>query len=218
MVVCNHCNARLEDTAINCPYCGAPAGAAAYASGPAGYSRLVDSDEVVRALKKNNRIGSIAVAVFVMLPFIGFLIYGAVSDKLDVGKAAVYGLIFSAVFALVSLIVAVKRKLAKPFEGVVADKKRIRRAASANSRSGRSRTKYVVRFECDDGKRRKKEVNIPVYEYLEIGDRVRCLPKFPQPFEKYNKQADGFVLCMFCSKKNPLTETNCSFCHKPLIK
>ena len=54
--------------------------------------------------------------------------------------------------------------------------------------------------------------------YLEIGERVRYLPRFPQPYEKYDKRKDGDVLCMFCSRRNPLTETECSFCHKPLIK
>ena len=224
MAICKNCNAQLDDSEQVCRYCGTPVAPDAPAAetpspapayGSAGYSLLVDSDEVRSALKKNNRVSNIAVFVFVLLPFIGFLIYGAVSDKMDIGQAAVYGLIVSAIFALVSLIVAIKHKLAKPFEGTVADKKKSIRMAKNN---GVPRTKYTIRFDCDDGKRRKKEVSIPVYEYLEIGEKVRYLPQFPQPYEKYDKRADGEVLCMFCSKKNPLTETVCSFCHKPLIK
>ena len=232
MITCKNCQAQLDDSEQFCRYCGAPVNpdapaaqssapspaAAAPATGPAGYSLLVDSDEVRAALKKNKRVSNIAVAVFVLLPFLGFLIYGAVSNKMDFGKSAVYGLILSVIFAFVSLLVAVKQKLDKPFEGTVTDKKQSFRAGSSQVRGGKSRTKYTVRFECEDGKRRKKEVNIPVYEYLEVGDRVRYLPQFPQPFEKYDKRADGDVLCMFCSRRNPLSETNCSFCHKPLIK
>ncbi len=224
MVFCKNCNAQLDDSEQVCRYCNtpvtpyAPATGTPYptpAYGSAGYSALVDSDEVRSALKKNNRASNIAVFIFVLLPFIGFLIYGAVSDKIDIGKAAVYGLIVSAIFAFITLIVAIKHKLTKPFEGTVADKKITIRMAKNN---GTPRMKYTVRFDCDDGKRRKKEVSIPVYEYLAIGERVRYLPQFPQPYEKYDKRADGEVLCMFCSKKNPLTETVCSFCHKPLIK
>ena len=231
MIICKNCRAQLDDSDKVCRYCGAPLtpdvppAAPAYAApasaplmGSAGYSRLVDSKEVVAALKKNNRVSNIAVAVFVVLPFLGFLIYGAVSDKMDVGKAAVYGIIISAIFAFVSLIVAIRHKLDKPFEGTVVDKKKTFRSGNSQVRGGKSRTKYTVRFECEDGKRRKKEVNIPVYEYLEIGERVRYLPQFPQPYEKYDKRPDGNVLCMFCSQRNPLTETTCAFCHKPLIK
>ena len=230
MIICKNCSAQLDDSDKVCRYCGTPIipdtpAAVPYATpvsapltGSVGYSRLVDSEEVVAALKKNNRVSNIAVAVFVVLPFLGFLIYGAVSDKMDVGKAAVYGIIISAIFAFASLIVAIKHKLDKPFEGTVADKKKSFRSGSSQVRGGKSRTKYTVRFDCEDGKRRKKEVSIPVYEYLEIGERVRYLPRFPQPFEKYDKRKDGDVLCMFCSRRNPLTETTCSFCHKPLIK
>lgn len=230
MIICKNCGAQLDDSDKVCRYCGAPLTpgvptATPYAvpvsappTGSVGYSRLADSEEVVAALKKNNRVSNIAVAVFVVLPFLGFLIYGAVSDKMDIGKAAVYGLIVSAVFAFASLIVAIRHKLDKPFEGIVADKKKSIRMGNSQVRGGKSRTKYTVRFDCEDGKRRKKEVSIPVFDYLEIGDRVRYLPKFPQPYEKYDKRKDGDVLCMFCSRRNPLTETTCSFCHKPLIK
>lgn len=227
MNICKNCNAQLDDSERICRFCGTPVGSdgpvaepaspdAAPGSGSAGYSRLVDSDEVRRALKKNARISNLVSIVFVFLPFLGFLIYGAVSDKMDFGKAAVYGLIVSAIFAVISLFVALKRKLTKPFEGTVVDKKKSFRMARNNGAA--PRTKYTVRIDCEDGKRRKKEVSIPVYEYLEVGDRVRYLPRFPQPFEKYDKRADGEVLCMFCSRRNPLSETTCSFCHKPLIK
>lgn len=229
MIICKSCGAQLEDSVKFCTECGAPVAAEVPASAPvyeapvfyagsAGYSTLVDSEEVLKTLKKTKRASNIFLAVFVLLPLIGFLIYGAVSDKMDFGKAAVYGLIVSAIFAFVSLIVAIKNKLTKSFEGVVTDKKKSFRMSSANNRSGRSRTKYTVRFECEDGKRRKKEVSVPVYEYLQVGDRVRFLPQFPQPYEKYDKRPDGEVLCMFCSKKNPLTETRCAFCHNVLIK
>ena len=230
MIICKNCNAQLDDSERVCRYCGAPVVPAADtpfyvppapmdpALGAAGYSGLVDSEEVIAALKKNRRVTNIITVVFDLLPIAGFLIYGLVSDKMDVGKAAVYGLIVTAIFILISVISAIRHRLAKPFEGTVTDKKVSRQVTHTANDSTRSRTKYTVRIDCDDGKRRKKEVNLSVYDYLQIGDRVRYLPKFPQPFEKYDKRPDGAVLCMFCSRMNPLNNTACEFCHKPLIR
>ena len=231
MIICKNCKAQLADNELICRYCGArisseiPTARAVYPNpaqsipyhGSAGYSDLIDSEEVTAALKKNKRVSNIAVLVFVLLPVLGFVIYGAVSDKMEIGNAAVYGLIVSAVSALAAIFVALRQKLSKPFEGAVADKK-IRRTRRSYDHTGVSRSRYLIRFDCADGKRRKKEVSTFVYDYLQIGDRVRYLPQFPQPFEKYDKRPDGDVMCMFCGRRNPLTETNCVFCHKPLIK
>ena len=231
MINCKNCGAQIEENVKFCPECGAsvipeaPLEAPVYETpaaapdlGAAGYSRLVDSEEVQKALKKNKRIGNIAVFVFVLLPLIGFLIYGAVSDQMEFGKAAVYGLIVSAIFAFVALIVAIRRRLDQPFEGVVTDKKKTVSFSDTSNSGTKTRKKYVVRFECDNGKRRKKSVSIPVYEYLQVGDRVRYLPQFPQPFEKYDKRPDGNVMCMFCGRRSPLSETQCPYCHNLLIK
>ena len=226
MTVCQKCHAQNNDTDQVCRYCGAvltpgviPAQAYAPAAAmppvAAGYSRLIDAEEVRRALKKNRRIGNIAAVVLSVLPLLGLVIYGVFSDRMEIGKAAVYGLILSAIFALFSIISAVRHRLARPFEGTVVDK---RKAYSSERSNGASRTRYKVIVECEGGRRRKKEVSPQTFDYLQIGERVRYLPQFPQPFEKYDKRADAQVLCMFCGRKNPLSETTCSFCHNPLIK
>ncbi|MCR5781168.1 MAG: hypothetical protein K6G90_00390 [Clostridia bacterium] len=154
----------------------------------------------------------------IFLPIIGFLIYGAVSPRMEIYMAAFAGVFVSLIFIIATVIYAIKQKVAKPFEGTVADKKVTREMSRSGDHVGTTRRKYRIYVNCDDGKLRKKEVNLNAYDYLQIGERVRYLPQFPQPFEKYDKRPDGMVLCMFCSKKNSLTDTNCTFCHKPLIK
>ncbi|MCR5042357.1 MAG: hypothetical protein K6C36_09720 [Clostridia bacterium] len=230
MQTCPNCKAELGDNELVCRYCGAalqsayaqgaqfyaPPAAPAPGAGTVGFSDLVDSEEVRKALKKNDRISSIVLIVFDILPFVCMLIYGAVSPKIEIGMAAAYGLVFSVFFGIITVIVTVRRKLAKSFTGTVSDKKIAH--SMSGSGTGRARTKCVIRVQCDDGKTRKKSVNMSVYDYLEIGEKVRYLPRFPQPFEKYDKTVDGNVLCMFCSRRNPLTETVCSHCRKPLIK
>ena len=223
MKTCDHCGEKLPENAAICENCGRAVAFRdrdeaqdAFQSFRVGFSGLIDSDDVRAALKKQKRVTVIAMLILVLLPFLIFLIYGAVSDKMDIGKAAVYGLIISAIFGLTTLIVTVKKKLTKPFEGVVIEKKKKAKAVDVSSNTGRTRTKYTVKVQTEDGRKIRKEVNIPTYEYLSEGDRVRYLPQFPQPFEKYDKGSE--VLCMFCSRTVSVEEDSCPHCHNPLIK
>ena len=210
----------LADDENFCKECGRAVEAAEYQSEAqsyrVGFSGIIDSDEVRAALKKQKKVTIISVIILVLLPVIGFTIYGAVSDKMDIVRAVLTGLIVTAIFGLTSFIVLLKKKLSKPFEGVIIDKKKIIKIGDVGSNTGRTRTKYIVKIEKEGGKKVKKEVNIPTYNYLNEGDRVRYLPQFPQPFEKYDKGAE--TLCMFCSRTVSVEEDVCPHCHNPLIK
>ena len=181
-----------------------------------GFSKRVQSEEVLQALKKNKKIARIGGVIIIPIPLIGFLIYGAVTG-MDMGAAFLYGLCVSAIFALVALIAAIKNKTAAPFVGTVDRKKRTFRVENSR-RNGKSTDKWLIYFDCEDGKTRKKEVTHILFNYLEEGDRVRYLPQFPQPYEKYDKTEDGYVLCMFCSHRVTLDQDTCPFCHNPVIK
>ena len=50
-------------------------------SGASGFSNMIDSELVVAALRKTKRVTRIVGIVFVLLPILGFTIYGAISDK-----------------------------------------------------------------------------------------------------------------------------------------
>ncbi|MCR5781169.1 MAG: hypothetical protein K6G90_00395 [Clostridia bacterium] len=70
MIICKNCKAQLDDSEQVCRFCGAPVDSfkpmeQAFFNenapmdpelGKAGYSDLIDSEEVVRAIKKNKRI------------------------------------------------------------------------------------------------------------------------------------------------------------------
>lgn len=183
-----------------------------------GFSRRVDTEAVRNALKKQKKYTRIGGAVIIPAPLIGFLIYGAVSDSLDMGRAFLYGLAVSAVFALTTLIATIRQKSERPFVGTVVRKKREIQARDTEDSGGRSKDRWLIYFDCEDGKRRKKEVSRTIYTYLKEGDRIRYLPQFPQPYEKYDKSGDGEVLCMFCSRRVGLDKNTCPFCKNPLIK
>ena len=230
---CPHCGAESRENAKFCENCGKPFGSTGQPSirpgkkqhpaepkaySTSGFSRRIDSAPVQKALKKQRRITRITWIIFILAPVIGFVIYGAVSDQMDIGKAFVYGLIISLIFAIINLISFIGQKMKRPFQGTVAKKKLVERMRSSRSSGDKSRRKYLIWFDCDNGKRKKKEVSFYVYDYLDIGDQVRYLPQFPQPYEKYDKSEDGMVMCMFCGRKQDLHLDTCKFCHSPLIK
>lgn len=230
---CPSCGASLKDGAKFCENCGTrivSSGTARtlnesyyddYGGRPRiapGYSRRIGDEDIIAALKKQKRAGRIGAVIIVPLPLIGFLIYGAVSDSMEIGQAFLFGLIVSAIFALSALISGLKKKAEKPFEGTVTRMEHTIRLGDAKSRGGRSRDRYLVWFDGTDGKRRKKEVSLSVFNYLREGDRVRYLPQFPQPYEKNDKSRDGELLCMFCGRRQGIEQDSCSFCHNPIIK
>ena len=230
---CPFCGALIKDGSKFCESCGAQLNAKACArqddgayvgayarENPltAGFSRLIDSEPVRIALEKQQRATRIALVILIALPLIGFAIYGALSDSMTMVRALLTGAVVSVVFAIASLIVTLKKKLEKPFEGTVADKKTVRRYKSSKHGSPGKRTEYFLYVTDDDGKRRKKSTTATVFDFLQVGDRVRYLPEFPQPFEKYDKSGDTKVLCMFCGQLSSPDGEACSLCRNPLIR
>ena len=128
-MVCSNCGAEIPEAAAFCPNCGAAAPAAdarviLTPQGPrgrVGFSEDVNSPELQAALAKSRRITRITAAVLVVLPLVGFLIYGIVNDK--IASAVPTGLIVSLVFLIVTLIVMLRRKLDRPFDGEVTEKR-----------------------------------------------------------------------------------------------
>jgi hypothetical protein len=102
------------------------------------------------------------------------------------------------------------------FVGTVEQKKKVVRVSDSDDRVGKD--EWFIYFDCEDGRRRKKEVSRTIYKYLQEGDRVRYLPQFPQPYEKYNKTQDDSILCMFCSRSVSIENDQCPYCKNPLIK
>ena len=68
-----------------------------------GFSDRVNHPEIVAAVKKNRKAAGIFAFFLVPLPVIGAVIYAAVSKKMEVGQAATYGGIVSAVFLVFAL-------------------------------------------------------------------------------------------------------------------
>ena len=87
-----------------CPSCGAAQNAA-----PApGFSDRVNHPEIIAAVKKKRKAAGIFAFFLVPLPVIGAVIYALVSEKTDIGQAAMIGGIKSAVFLVFALCSFIK--------------------------------------------------------------------------------------------------------------
>ncbi len=221
---CPNCKAQVPDTASFCPNCGADVTQAADehvaqtpqgVRGRVGYSDDVNNEELQAALKKTGRITLIVGIVLVLLPFLCFLIYGAVTDKMK--TALPTGLIVSLIFLVTTVIVALKRKFDKPFEGEVVDK-RTRRVSRGGRGHRTHETEYLLYVRTEEGKKKKKKVMASAFDYIRVGDRVRYHPGFTQAFEKYDKSGDTEVPCMMCGRMNPIENSHCRFCRNLLVR
>ena len=230
-MICPNCGSSTRDGSRFCEECGARLEAeAAFQSdafygyeagqmGPApGYSRRIDSDSVQAALKKNRRVTRLLGVVAVIVPLIGFGIYGKVSDAMELWEALLTGVVISVIMAVTMIIVFLKNKFSKSFEGTLTGKKHTRHVRRSNDGYRQSRHDYILYITDADGKRHKKKTTSTIYNYLNEGDRLRYLPQFPLPFEKYDKSRDAEIPCLFCGTMNPVRNDNCSVCHNPMIK
>jgi len=173
-VFCGSCGTRLE-SGTQAPQQGYNAGQA-YASQPApkmqygggtaygsggyggpgsirtgvparGWSDRVNDPRILAAMQKSRGISRIASIFFIPLPLLGFMIYSAVTDELEMGDAVKYGAIVSLIFLAFTLYSFRSSKKEKSYEGVVIDK-RIQNAARRRGRSSgvddNSREEYVT--------------------------------------------------------------------------
>lgn len=240
---CKLCGAQLKDNSRFCSGCGAPAGQAqpqpvraaapAYAgNGPVrqgipapGFSDRVDHPEIVAAMKRSRKAAAIFAVFIIPLPFAGFMIYSAVSDKMETKDAALYGGIVSAVFLLFSLISLIRSASQKSYDAVVIDKRTREVERTDNSGDDRFRstyTEYITTVQTTQGRKKKiKEREgsmILAYNYLQAGDRFRYHPRFHFPYELYDKSKGPYIRCVSCMKDNPVAADRCSKCGIPLLK
>ncbi len=240
---CSKCGNRIEDGQKFCPLCGAPAGGGAAEAGAApeyippvqagngpvrqgipapGFSDRVNHPEILAAVKKNRRAAGVFGFFLVPLPLIGFVIYAAVSGKMEIPQAALYGGIVSAVFLVFALVSFARSRASRTYEAVVEDKKSRLTYRHSNSDSRDMVTEYTVTARTTDGKKKKiveyEGSQIWAYSYLNVGDRFRYHPQFSFPYELYDKSRAPYIACVSCGTKNPVEADRCKKCGLPLLK
>lgn len=191
-----------------------------------GFSDRVNNPEILQTVKKQRGAAKVFAIFLVPLPFIGFVLYSAVTDAMEMGQAVMAGLFVSAVFLAFALWSFIHERAENSYEGVVVSQDTELRKNMHRDSDGRRNSyqefNYITRIRTTDGKN-KKIVETDhgrrlAFEYLKPGDRFRYHPQFAFPYELYDKsQADG-IYCVGCQTKNSITADRCRRCNLPLLK
>ena len=238
---CPNCGSALTADTKFCTGCGTPvngaqtqpnaqtqpvyAGNGEVRSGiPApGFSDRVKHREVIAALKKNKRAAGIFGFILVPLPLIGFIIYSLVTDKMELGKAAMIGGIVSVVLLIFAIFSAAKNRAKNTYEATVVNKQsHLTYRHRNNSESSEMITEYTTTVRTTGGKTKKiveqEGSQIWAYNYLQIGDKFRFYPQFAFPYELYDKSKAPYLACVSCGTHNPVEADRCKKCGVPLLK
>ena len=195
------------------------------------YSKMPETAQVKETLAKLKKTSRTWGVIAVLLPLVIALCVGVFSKETTVAKALPIGLGISAIFLIFNLVSWLKESAKKPWKGVVVDKEILPVTRNETSRGTRDmygkrrdNTRHEVRLvhvRDEGGKIHTIEVGVlsgHVYGYFNVGDELRFVPGFPFPYEKRDKSADAYTVCMWCSHKVDINEQTCPRCHKPVIK
>lgn len=234
MAYCPSCNSELEDGAKFCANCGTAVAndiptaipletptATPVGSPLQGFSDRVNDPEILAAVKKNRKIARIIGVCLIPLPLVGFVIYSLVSDNMETANAVKYGAIVSFIFLIIGIFSFLKSRANNSYEGTVT-KQKARERTEKSGEHYRTYTEYITYIETTDGKKKKiRETDRAesfVYNYTDVGDRLRYHPQFSFPYELYDKSKAPFIRCVSCGRNNPLTADRCEKCNIPLLK
>ena len=187
-----------------------------------GFSDRVNHPEILAAVKKNRRAARLFLLILIPLPVLGFVIYAAVSEKLELGQAALYGGIVSGVIALFSLLGFVRERAKNSYDAVVLDKRSELVHRHKNSDDDSPVTRYTTVVRTEAGKKKKlvewEGSQLWAYSYLNVGDRFRYHPQFHFPYELWDKSKAPYIACVSCGAQNPVEADRCGRCRLPLLK
>lgn len=188
-----------------------------------GWSDRINDPEIRAAIKKTRGIGKVAAFFAVPLPFIGFIIYAAVSGEMEMSTAFGGGLFVSFVFLICVLAGIWQGSSKRNYEGMVVDKyEQEERDNDADGGSFHGRLIGVTVVRTTDGKTKKikeAEGGGLAWDYLEIGAQFRYHAEMPGfPYERYDKAKYPYLYCVACRTKTPIEEDRCIRCGLPLLK
>ena len=225
---CTNCGIALPDDTRFCTNCGAQIDSAPNTQPPArggcvGYSQRIYDPAFARYLKNTNRWSALFSVILAVAAAIGFYIYGETSREMENPQAMFIGLGIGGMFLLIALYSIIARKRSKTWDGVVIDKtikEKTRRHDTGNNDSTiHYYTEYAVIVRDERGKahRMTAEDDMTVFDYFQVGDRVRHHAGL-NSYEKYDKSQDSIIFCNACGTLCQISDNVCFRCKCPLPK
>jgi ribosomal protein L40E len=183
-----------------------------------GWSEYCNHPEILAAAKKNKKSAVGCMWALVLLFPIGFLVASFFVDDLPRNEAIIIGVGLGLLMLVINLI-RIKDMKKPVWEGVVTEKFHKDKTKYDNDDNSTSYRQYTLVIRTTTGKK-KSIVNNDrreMYDYFEIGDRVRYHPAF-STYEKYDKSKDRIIYCNVCSMMNPIVNDRCQRCNNLLFK
>jgi hypothetical protein len=184
-----------------------------------GWSPVADSPEILETIRKSKKSSlGWALALTLLFP-VGFLIAGVVSDEVPLKEALIIGCGLGLCILTINLwrFAGMKRR---GWDGAVVKKMEKKRYKRDDDGSSQLYTEYIVLIRTDGGKKKKiveRKRDREMYDYLDIGDRVRYHPAL-ETYEKYDKSKDEAIYCNVCRQRNPISNDRCELCNNLLFK
>ena len=182
-----------------------------------GWSHVPSSREVEEVREKIKRSAIRWTCVFTLLFPVVFLIAGLFSDEVPLNE----GLIIGSGLGLLLLAINLWRisgtnRPAWDGEGI----KKLQKKRWKNDKDGTSQSynEYIVLIRTEAGKKKRiVERQGDMYDYLDVGDRVRYHPAL-ETYEKFDKSKDTYIYCNICRLRNSIRNDRCDRCKNLLFK
>ena len=182
-----------------------------------GWSHVPSSREVEEVREKIKRSAIRWTCVFTLLFPVVFLIAGLFSDEVPLNE----GLIIGSGLGLLLLAINLWRISGtnRPaWDGEVIKKLQKKRWKNDKDGTSQSYNEYIVLIRTEAGKKKRiVERQGDMYDYLDVGDRVRYHPAL-ETYEKFDKSKDRYIYCNICRLRNSIRNDRCERCNHPLFK
>jgi hypothetical protein len=206
---CNICGKELVDG--RCKNCSD--------QGLKGFSNKIYDPVFDKYIKNTKVYGRIFALVLSLILIIGFYVYGEIHPGMDNPQAVAIGLVIGLIYTVSVFLFASKRNKGHTWDGIVANKTEKVRQKHQKGQTPTRVTEYTVFIKGDNGEELEKtnENTMKVYNYYQIGDRVRFHGKLGT-IEKFDKSKDSIIFCNACSTINDISSDYCFRCKCPLLK
>lgn len=227
---CTSCKKEIADDARFCEFCGAKVEGHVHpthnsldaSTSLVGYSSKINDPAFDKYLSSTKKYGKLFGVALVVLLIVGFGIYGAFSDEMELTQALLIGGGLGAAYLIWTFIGLSRKGKKEDWDGVVVDKsKKLKNRVvdSGDNHYTENYTVYKVIIKKDNGKKHvlRNENSDVVYNYYQIGDKVRFHGKL-DTLEKYDKSHDSIIFCNACATINKIEDDVCFRCKCPLLK